>query len=126
MTQTTLYFAIARRATLLPAMKYPLSPAPLRLYIYYRYVLTGMQLPDIATLMEHASLSFSPLKSKWNRSVGSFLYLFPVADLTGNTKEVKIRTIDFGYYIWLPWLLKLWTFVIAEFFSAFESLCVKQ
>jgi hypothetical protein len=45
-----------------------------------------MLLPDTAMSMEHASLSFSPLKSKWNRSVGSFLYLYPVADLTGNTQ----------------------------------------
>jgi hypothetical protein len=67
-------------------MKYPLSPAPVRLVVYYQYVLSGIQLPDTAILMEHASLSFSLLKSKLNRSVGSFLYLFPVADLTGNTQ----------------------------------------
>jgi len=67
-------------------MKYPFSPAPVLLYLYYRYVLTGIHLPDTAMLMEHSPVSFSPLKSKWNRFVRFFLYLFPVADLTGNTQ----------------------------------------
>jgi hypothetical protein len=57
-----------------------------------------MQLSDTAILMGLASLSFSPLKSKWNGSVSFFLSLFLFAHLTGNAQgcHALILAINYG------------------------------
>jgi hypothetical protein len=75
-----------------------------------------MQLPHTAILMELVLLPFSPFKSKWNRSVPFFTF-FLLLILPATPKVVKVCTIDFSYYVWLPRLLKLRMCVAAEFFE---------